>query len=121
MFAAACRSIVSLVRRLMMFNRMKRAVTLAGAAAGTMYFFDPDLGRRRRSLVRDQVNHFVNSFGHAIDVTSRDLENRLQGLMCELQHLFGSADTSDDVVEARVRTKLGRYSSHPRAIEVAVR
>jgi len=104
-----------------MFKRLKRSVTLTGLSAGAMYFFDPDVGKRRRSLVRDQVNHWLNKVGDAVDVGSRDLENRLHGLACEFQHLMGRRDSSDDVVEARVRTKLGRYSSHPRAIEVAVR
>jgi hypothetical protein len=109
-----------LLRRVIMFKRIKRSISLAGFSAGLMYFFDPDLGNRRRSLVRDQVHHFFNRAGQAIDATARDLQNRLYGMVCEFQHLFGTRDTSDDVVKARVQTKLGRYSSHPRSIEVAV-
>jgi len=104
-----------------MFKRLKRSATLAGLSAGAMYFFDPDVGKRRRSLISDQVNHWLNKIGDAVDVGSRDLENRLHGFACEFQHSIGRRDSSDGVVEARVRTKLGRYSSHPRAIEVAVR
>jgi hypothetical protein len=103
-----------------MFKRLRRTIELAGLSAGAMYFFDPDLGRRRRSLVRDQVNHWMNQIGDAVDVGTRDLENRLQGFGAELKHLVAGHDSLDDVVLARVRTKLGRYSSHPRAIEVAV-
>jgi hypothetical protein len=86
-----------------------------------MYMFDPDLGRRRRSLLRDQFHHTVNRSGRAIDVLGRDLQNRLYGMVCELQQMFRGHDTSDDVVLARVRTTLGRYTSHPRAIETHVR
>jgi hypothetical protein len=104
-----------------MFHRIRSSVTLAGLSAGIMYFFDPDLGNHRRSLLRDQFHHALNRFGNAIDVLGRDLENRLYGMICELQQMLTGRDTSDDVVLARVRTKLGRYTSHPRPIEVAVR
>src|SRR6476659_2185156 len=98
-----------------MFNRIKRSVKLAGLSAGAMYLFDPDLGRQRRSLLRDQFHHAVNRLGRAIDVLGRDLENRLYGTVCALQQMFTGRDTSDDVVLARVRTTLGRYTSHPRS------
>src|SRR3954469_7909700 len=104
-----------------MFNRIKRSVTLAGLSASTMYLFDPDLGRRRRSLLRDQFHHAVNSFSRGIDVVARDLQNRLYGTVCEVQHLFTGRDASDDVLLARVRTTLGRYTSHPRSIVTEVR
>jgi hypothetical protein len=104
-----------------MFKRIRRSVSLAGLSAGIMYMFDPDLGRRRRSLLRDQFDHAVDRFGRAIDVLGRDLQNRLYGTVCELQQMFRGHDTSDDAVLARVRTTLGRYTSHPRSIETHVR
>ena len=34
-----------------------------GAGAGFMYFFDPDRGKRRRALVRDQMNGHIGRRG----------------------------------------------------------
>ena len=104
-----------------MFNRIKRSITLTGLSAGLMYLFDPDVGNRRRALLRDRFNHAINRLGRSMDVLARDLENRLYGTICELQQLVTGHDTTDEVISARVRSKLGRYTSHPRAIDVEVR
>jgi hypothetical protein len=46
-----------------MLKRLKRSVALAGLSAGVMYFLDPELGERRRTAVRDQINHWLSKFG----------------------------------------------------------
>ena len=99
-----------------MFNR----ITLAGVSAGIMYLFDPDLGKRRRSLLRDKLIHFRNKLCKAADISIRDAGHRLYGTFYELRAKFRGRDTSDGVVVDRVRSKLGRYTSHPSAIEVHV-
>jgi hypothetical protein len=95
----------------------------ATLGAGLMYFFDPQRGRRRRALVRDAAIRFSNELRDAADVTRRDLSNRFQGFKSEAQSLFSSQgeSPSDEQIKARVRSQLGRASSHPRAIEVEVR
>src|SRR4051812_29861424 len=67
-----------------MSNRIKRSVRLAALSAGIMYLFDPDLGKRRRSFLRDQFHRGVNRLGQRIDVLGQDLENRLIGKVREL-------------------------------------
>jgi uncharacterized membrane protein/osmotically-inducible protein OsmY len=91
-----------------------------GLGAGLMYMFDPDRGRRRRATARDAAHHMVNSFDDAVEKTSRDLSNRAQGLVAELDSVFKCEEADDDVVAERVRSKLGRAVSHPHAIHVAV-
>jgi uncharacterized membrane protein len=91
-----------------------------GLGAGLMYMFDPDRGRRRRATARDATHHMVNSFDDAVEKTSRDLSNRAQGLVAELNSVFKCEEADDDVVAERVRSKLGRAVSHPHAIHVAV-
>jgi uncharacterized membrane protein len=91
-----------------------------GVGAGLMYMFDPDKGRRRRGVMRDAVNHLVNTADDVIGKTSRDMSNRAQGLRAELNSIFRREEADDEVVAARVRSKLGRAVSHPHAIQAAV-
>jgi hypothetical protein len=91
-----------------------------GLGAGLMYIFDPDRGRSRRATARDAARHIANAFDDAVGKTSRDLSNRAQGVVAELNSIFRCEKADDDVVAARVRSKLGRAVSHPHAIQVAV-
>jgi hypothetical protein len=45
-----------------------------------MYLLDPQMGRRRRALIRDQADHFAHEAQDAAGVVARDLRNRAQGL-----------------------------------------
>ena len=55
--------------------------------AGALYFFDPQLGRRRRALLEDQFRRFSRKSSEGLDAALRDLNNRAQGAVAELQHL----------------------------------
>ena len=101
---------------------MNKALTLIGGAGigvGLMYFFDHRQGKRRRARVRDKVTHVINKAGEAFEKTSRDLGNRAEGLVAGIGYVASCAEVDDDVLVARVRSKLGRVVSHPRAISVA--
>jgi uncharacterized membrane protein len=89
-----------------------------GIGAGLMYFFDPDRGRRRRALVRDHFFGAVNDFNDFIDVTRRDFEHRVQGQIAEIGSMFAGDGADDRVLAERVRARMGRLVSHPKAIEV---
>jgi len=84
-----------------------------------MYFFDLELGRRRRKLCLDQMQRAENDCLHACDVLLRDLSNRASGTVARVESCFSQHDNSDRVVGERVRSKLGRCVSHPSAIQVA--
>jgi hypothetical protein len=88
--------------------------------AGLMYVFDPDRGRRRRATARDAAHRIANAFDDAVGKTSRDLSDRAQGLVAELNSIFRCEEADDAMVAARVRSKLGRVISHPHGIHVAV-
>lgn len=90
----------------------------AGLGAGMMYLFDPDLGNRRRALLRDKAVHIVNEIGDAVDTAARDFSNRAYGLVAEVRSMLSNEPVSDAVLEARVRSKMGHVVSHPGAIEV---
>jgi hypothetical protein len=87
---------------------------------GLMYLFDPDLGRRRRSLLRDKFVGTANDLNRAIDVMLRDSSNRFQGMLAEVRSLLSEEEVSGQKLAERIRTTLGRYVSHPKAIEVTV-
>lgn len=103
---------------------MKRAAGLIGAAgigAGLMYLFDPDRGKRRRAGIRNKAKRINRVATDVAAKTQRDLRNRLRGVVCELKAFVRPGITSDDVLEARVRSKMGRLVLHPHAIAVRAR
>jgi uncharacterized membrane protein len=93
--------------------------TLA-AGAGLAYLLDPASGRRRRKVIADKFVHAYNKTIEGADATGRDVANRSRGIFAGLRSLFASAAAPDHVVEDRIRSRLGRVASHPRAIQVEV-
>jgi uncharacterized membrane protein/gas vesicle protein len=93
---------------------------LAGAAVGAvaMYLFDPDRGRRRRALLRDQVISAASHLDDTIETIAHDLAHRAQGLVAEARSAMAEEQVSDEVLVNRVRAKMGRVVSHPGAVEV---
>lgn len=99
---------------------------LGGLAFGAlaMYLTDPDRGRRRRALATDKMRSAVIRTGDALDMASRDLGNRVQGLRVRASHMLSRrniAPIDDHILVARVRQKIGRAVSNPHAIEVTAR
>lgn len=54
-----------------------------GLGAAAMYYLDPDQGRRRRALARDQLTHARRVIRERTSKKARDLRNRAQGLAAE--------------------------------------
>lgn len=98
-------------------------VSGAALGAGLTYFLDPSRGRRRRARVRDKVVSFWRRSGDALDTTSRNLRDRVTGIAAETRSLFhGEEEEVDDMLLVdRVRSRMGRVVSHPRAIDVTAR
>lgn len=62
---------------------MDRTLSLlagAGLGAGLMYILDPQMGRRRRAMVRDKGAWAAHEACAAADTVARDMRNRAQGL-----------------------------------------
>lgn len=91
-----------------------------GLGAGLMYLLDPERGRRRRAAARGKATHALGAGRSALGRTSRDLAHRSRGLAAEAgARLHLRTETVEDrVLEDRVRSKMGRFVSHPHAIEV---
>jgi nucleoside-diphosphate-sugar epimerase/osmotically-inducible protein OsmY len=93
-----------------------------GLGAALMYLLDPDRGRRRRTHLRDQAVHAAHAVGDAADATARQLRhlrNRAQGVAAEMGAHFRSEDVPDEKLVARVRSEMGRATSHARVIDVS--
>lgn len=96
---------------------------LGGIAFGAlaMYLSDPDRGRRRRALATDKIRSAVTKTSDAIDVASRDLGHRVEGLRAQASRVLsreGGTSTEDRVLTARVRQKIGRAVRYSHAIDV---
>jgi osmotically-inducible protein OsmY len=91
-----------------------------GIGAALAFVFDPDRGARRRALARDQIVRASRKTRDGLDATIRDVANRSRGVAASVRGRFRHEETDDQRLAARVRSVLGRYSSHPRAIEVDV-
>lgn len=100
---------------------MNRAVGLCsamGIGAGLMYLFDPDRGKRRRAEIGNKAKHMQRIATDAAGKTQRDLRNHLLGAFAEVNSFVRFEKVTDETLQARVRSKLGRLVSHPHAIEV---
>jgi hypothetical protein len=76
------------------------ALLAAGVGVGAliMYMLDPEQGRRRRALARDQVTSFANTAEKQIEAKARHYSNKARGVMNKMR---GSAsDTIDATREA---------------------
>lgn len=91
-----------------------------GLGALAIYLFDPQQGRHRQALLRDQVTHLRSEAHAAGDVASRDLANRARGIAAQSNAGRMPGPASGRVLAERVRAKLGRYVSHPHALHVEV-
>lgn len=66
-----------------------------GTGAALMYYLDPDRGRTRRALVRDQAVGLTNDASRVISNTAEDLSNRAYGAAIEAKKaVTGSAEGS---------------------------
>jgi hypothetical protein len=97
---------------------MKRLLFGAALGGAAMYFLDPDLGRRRRAIVRDRAARAARIACEAGRVTAVDAAHRARGLLIDARNRFAARPVSDEVLAERARSALGRVVSHPHAIEV---
>jgi osmotically-inducible protein OsmY len=98
--------------------KLKTLVTTLGLGAGLMYFLDPQHGNRRRAMVVDKANRFVNSIDESIEKALEDTRNRTRGVLSEMTAKLSDQGAPDWILEERVRSNLGRVARHSRAVTV---
>jgi uncharacterized membrane protein len=84
-----------------------------------MYLFDPEKGRRRRALIRDQATKATHDFKDFVEKGQRDLSHRSSSLVGRVRSKLLRRTPTDEVLAERVRAKMGRYVAHPGAIEIS--
>ena len=99
-------------------NRTVAYFASAGIGAAGMYLLDPTSGARRRALLRDKLVRGANKSSEGVAAAARDFSNRMAGVLAESRARLGHEEVPDDVLVARVRSAVGRSSSHPHAIHV---
>lgn len=89
--------------------------------AGLMYLFDPERGRTRRTRIRDRITGALSDSREFLDDAVHDLRDRAGGSAGSSSTESRPDRAPDETIGDRVRAKLGRYVSHPRAISVDAR
>jgi hypothetical protein len=89
-----------------------------GVGMAVAFMFDPSRGRRRRALATDRIRRARRKTRDALDATARDIANRTVGIVAATRGRLANDGVDDGILVDRVRAKLGRVCSHPRAIEV---
>jgi hypothetical protein len=100
------------------------AYLVAGLAAGAvaMYFWDPNRGALRRGRLQQRAAGAVRRGGDEVTGRAGDLLNRAQGLVAKAGDWFECQEqVSDDVLAARVRSRMGHLTEHAHAIESSVK
>jgi hypothetical protein len=96
----------------------RSSLLAVGIGAASMFLLDPARGARRRKLIRDKMSWAGRKTADTAGATWRDVGNRLVGLQSRTRHLFKQEPVDDATLKERIRTALGRVTSHQRAISV---
>lgn len=100
-----------------------RSLLIGGAVgAAAAYFFDPDQGPARRARLQDQVGARVREGRRRLDRAARQLTDRAQGAVAQLEAASRTSRDDDDLtVLSRVESSLFGMRDFPKgAIDAEV-
>jgi hypothetical protein len=107
------------------FDVVREGLMFVGGAAlgaGALLLLDPRQGRRRRARAVQKLRHGAHALLEGSAEGARDLAHRAQGKVAEVRsRLHQEGAVADEILEERVRAKLGRVCAHPSAITVRSR
>ena len=94
--------------------------TLLGLGAGvaTAYLLDPESGKKRCAALVREARKLLGNAMYETRKSIEDSQHRLRGLVARLRTNLKNEPSSDTVLEARIRSRIGRIVSHPRKIHV---
>jgi hypothetical protein len=83
------------------------------------FFLDGRRGKARRTMIQDKVKHYVLRAQTLIYRRQRGAFYKTMGMFAELRgRLKSEPHVLDEVLVARIRSRIGRNTSYPHAIEV---
>jgi hypothetical protein len=100
------------------------ACLIAGLGAGSIlaYYMDEERGVARRHILADQLCSLGCHSSKAINKISTDLCGRAKGTLAGLRSsLRTETDLTDERLTQRVRSQIGRATSHPKSLEITAR
>ncbi|HTT07160.1 MAG TPA: hypothetical protein VMF64_17930 [Steroidobacteraceae bacterium] len=95
------------------------ALTGAVTAAGVMYYFDANSGRRRRLALGQRSAGAARRSLARLQAASHGLAHRAVELVARATALLRGDEAAPGVLVERVRSRLGRVVSHPGAVHVS--
>jgi hypothetical protein len=101
-------------------NALMKTLALVAAGAAAMYYLDPETGRRRRALVRDKGAAAGRDLKDSARATGRHASNKMRGAVAKVESGMDDAPVTDELLQAQIRSKLGRTVERPGDVEVEV-
>lgn len=96
------------------------ALGAMGIGALIMYAFDPQMGQRRRAMVRDQAIGRWNDAREYVSDVARDAAGHIQGYAHEARSVIQGDKPTDQQLEERIRSQLGHLTDQAAGIQVMV-
>src|SRR5215471_1024149 len=90
----------------------------ATGAAVAAYFTHPKQGAQRRAMLRKRVERLWARASNEVQKSLVDTQHHLSGLSARFRASIQSDAPSGQVLEARVRSRLGHVLSRPRKVHV---
>lgn len=95
------------------------SVATLAAGAAVMYYLDPEMGKRRRAVLRDKLRSGQQSAARYARAQAKRAGDQVRGAVAETRaQLDGEAEPSNTKLAERVRSQLGRLTNCPGAIDV---
>ena len=99
-------------------NSVMRLATVFAAGVATMYFLDPQTGRRRRVLARDKSAAVGHDIKEAARNKTRRAVDHARGAAARTRAQLANEVVDDDILRDRVRSRLGHLVDAPIEVEV---
>lgn len=96
------------------------AIGALGLGALLMYAFDPQMGRRRRAMARDQAMGRLHDARDYVGEKARYAAGHAKGYAHEARSAFQSDQPTDQQLHERVCSQLGHFTDQAGRIEVFV-
>lgn len=99
-------------------NSVLRLATAFALGAATMYYLDPQTGRRRRAIARDKGAAVGHDVKEAARTRTKRAVDHARGVAARTRAQLANEFVDDDILRDRVRSRLGHLVDAPIDVEV---